>query len=270
MIIALDILGAIGLIMVVLKIILFVQFKNEVKSLFANSKDISNKTFHYSDLDSLPVPAQRYFKHVLKEDQPYISYVRLKHNGQFKTGLDKGWVNIAGEEYFTTQKPGYIWKGNTSLFTARDMYLDDKGRLVVSLFSLIKIVDGKGEQYNQGEFLRWLSESVWFPTNLLPGKNLHWEPIDKHTAKIKYDYKELSLFFTVTFNDKDEITTLETKRYMNAKKLETWICKMYNYKNINGIVVPTTAEAIWKLDHGEVCYARFNVLNIEYNEPMRY
>jgi len=74
--------------------------------------------------------------------------------------LDKDWITIKGEQYATTEKPGFIWKGTTAMFTARDMYIADKGRLAVSLLSLIKVVNAKGEQYNQAELLRWLGESV--------------------------------------------------------------------------------------------------------------
>ena len=85
---------------------------------------------------------------------------------------NKDWVNIKGEQYFTTEKPGFIWKDTTRLFVARDMYIADKGRLIATLFSLYNVVDAKGENYNEGELQRWLAESVWFPTNLLPGNNL--------------------------------------------------------------------------------------------------
>ena len=68
--------------------------------------------------------------------------------------MKKDWINITGEEYFTTEKPGFIWKGNTAMFTARDMYLYDNGHFIVSLFSLINVVNVHGEQYNQGELLR--------------------------------------------------------------------------------------------------------------------
>jgi hypothetical protein len=40
------------------------------------------------------------------------------------------------------------------------MYISDKGRFVVTLFGLIKIADGKGPSFDQGELLRWLGESV--------------------------------------------------------------------------------------------------------------
>jgi len=246
------------------------QFSKQVNELFAQSKNISEKTFRLDQIIDLPEPVQRYFKHVLKEGQSYVSYVRLTHDGEFKMGLDKKWTKIKGEQYFTTEKPGYIWKGTTSLATACDLYMSDKGRLIVTLLSLIKVVDGQGEVFDEGEFQRWVSESVWFPTNLLPSKKLHWLAIDENTAKLIINYNELSVSFLVSFNNKGEITQMETTRFMEKDKKEIWICKMADYKNMNGILIPTTAEALWKLDKGEFSYARFNVLKIEYNKPMRF
>lgn len=148
MVIILSVIGLLAIILIIGKINLSIQFNKEVKELFAQSQTITNQAFSYTQLLGLPEPVQRYFKHVLKEGESYISYARITHDGQFKTGFDKDWINIKGEQYATTQKPGFIWKGTTSMFIARDMYIGDKGRLVVSLFSLYNVVDAKGEQYN--------------------------------------------------------------------------------------------------------------------------
>jgi Family of unknown function (DUF6544) len=266
-IIILYIFGLLILTLIIGRIYLSIQFSKEVKELFVQSKNISDKSFQLNQLTDLPEPVQRYFKHVLKEGQPYISQVRMTHDGQFKTGVDKDWISIAGEEYFTTQKPGFIWKGTTAMFTARDMYIKDKGRLVVTLFSVIKIIDGKGEHYDQGELLRWLGESVLYPTNLLPGERLKWSGIDPQTAKLNFEYKEHSLFFSVTFNEAGEIIQLETKRYMDEKNLETWIIKIAGYKEMNNVIVPTSFEVMWRLKTGDFSYAKFNVKKLEYNYP---
>ena len=177
------------------------KFKRESNLLLAHTKDISAKLFHYDQLAGLPLSVQRYFKLVLQDGQPYISNVSFKHNGQFKTGLDKGWINITGEHFATMERPGFIWKGTTAMFTALDMYIEDKGRLVVSLFSLYNIVDAKGENYNQGELLRWLGESVLYPTSLLPSDRLKWSTIDAQHAKLIFIYNRMSLPFTITFNE---------------------------------------------------------------------
>jgi hypothetical protein len=250
-------------------IIFSIRHSKEVAKLFSQSGDISDRTFSYQQLDGLPEPVQRYFRHVLNDEQPYISYVRLIHDGQFKISPQKEWINIKGEQYFTTEKPGFIWKGKTSMFTARDMYLADKGRLVVTLFSLFKIVDGQGENFNQGELLRWLGESVWFPTNLLPSKNLQWLPIDSMTAKLVFNYNGIEVYYIVSFNEKNEITQMVTERYM-SNDLETWVGKVQNYKEINGVIVPTEIEAIWKLDTGDYKYVKFNIKKIEYDKPMKF
>ena len=247
---------------------LSMQFSTEVATLFANST-ISNQTFNYSQLSGLPEPVQRYFKYALKHGQPYISYARIKHDGQFKTGADKDWVNIQGEQYATTQKPGFIWKGTTTMFTARDMYISDKGRLVVLLFGLVRIADGKGKAYDQGELLRWLGESVLYPTNLLPGPNLHWFAIDIHTAKFTFSYNGLALSYRVTFNDDGEIIEMETERYMDKDHLETWIIKMANYREMNNIKIPTSVEVIWRLKQGDLSYAKFHMDKVEYDLPYK-
>lgn len=263
-------IGLPTVILIIGKLNLTNNFKKEIKQLFSQSTAVSHLTFQYSILAGLPEPVQRYFKLTLKEGQPYIQSARLQHNGQFKTGEGKDWVNIKGEQYFTTSQPGFIWKGTTTMFTARDMFIKGKGRLVVSLFSIYNIVDGKGEKFNQGELLRWLGESVWYPTNLLPDEKLKWTPIDLNTAKITFTCNGLSIFYIVSFNEIGEITQLETKRFMGEENLETWVGKMHNYKEINGIKVPTTIEGIWKLQTGDYNYAKFTVTKLEYNKPEKF
>jgi hypothetical protein len=267
MILLLTILIAIALLYLVGKAYRARQFEKEVATLFNNSKPNSGPLYSEKLLAGLPAPVQRYFRLVLKEGQSRISYARITHDGQFKTGPDKDWVNIKGEQYATTQQPGFIWKGTTSLFTARDMYILDKGRLVVSIFGLVKVVDGQGASYDQGELLRWLGESVLYPTNLLPGPNLRWSAIDAHTAEFTFHHLALVLHYRVTFNDIGEITELETKRYMDKDHLTTWIIKIAGYRQMNQVKVPTAFEVIWRLKPADLSYAKFHITKVEYDRP---
>ena len=248
------------------KAILNRKFQGQSNLLLAQTKDISTKIFHSDQLKGLPQPVQRYFNLVLKNGQPYISNVSFTHNGQFKTGLDKGWINITGKHFATMDKPGFIWMGTTSMFTARDMFIEDKGRLVVALFSLYKIVDAKGESYDQGELLRWLGESVLYPTNLLPSERLTWFPIDTEHAKLIFTYNGMSLPFAITFNDAGEITQMETKRYMDEKNLEMWVIIATDYKSVNDVRIPSRFEVLWRLEKGDFSYAIFNIQQINFNE----
>ena len=246
------------------------RLSKEIEELFEFSGDISSRTFDYDQLKDLPEPVQNYFRYALKEGQPYISYVRLKHRGFFKTAKDKKWTKIKGEQYFTAQEPGFLWKGKTSLFTARDMYIGGRGRLVVALFSLFKVVDETGAHLDQAELLRWLGESIWFPTNLLPSDRLKWTSLNDHSARVTLSYKEMSVYYDVTFNEKGEIVKLETERFMEKGKKEKWIGKVGGYNLYNGVRIPTTIKATWKLKEGDYPYADFKLETIEYDIPGKF
>lgn len=267
----LSLFGLILLLFVLGRVNLSVKFNNQVKELFAQSKNISDKRFNKTQLDSLPEPVQRYFKHVLKDGQAYISYARIKHDGQFKADLKKGWMNISGEQYATTENPGFIWKGTTAMFVARDMYISNQGRLIVSLFSVYNIVDAKGKvKYDIGELLRWLGESILYPTNFLPSDRLTWHSIDYNKAKLAFQYNGLSLFFIITVNEIGEITEMETKRYMGEENLETWVIKATKYVEWNSVLVPTVFDVLWRLEQGDFSYAKFNITAIEYDKPEKF
>jgi hypothetical protein len=270
MMIIISIVAFLSILVIITRVYLLRQFNAEVNALFNHSKNGTHKEFTYSQLDGLPLPVQQYFKHDLKEGQRYINYVRLTHDGQFKSGLNKKWAAIKGVQYFTTQNPGFIWKGITSMFTARDMYIASNGRLVVTLFGLIKVVDAQGETFSEAELQRWVAESVWFPTNLLPSERIHWSGIDSTKATLNFRYGQFSISFIVAFNAAFEITTMETMRFMDKEKKERWCCTMLDYRETDAIVVPFKAEASWKLATGEYSYARFSLKKIQYNNPISF
>lgn len=252
------------------KIAIFLKFKKQVRALYANAKDISDTLFSFGQLKDLPEPVQRYFKYVLKDGQPYISFIRLTHKGLFKTNPKKKYINITGEQYFSVQQPQFIWKGTTAMFTAIDSYIAGKGSLKVLLLDNFNVVNGKGSSFNEGELQRWLAESVWFPTNLLPSEKVQWTAIDENSAKLSFHYKHISFYFIVLFNALGEITEMETQRFMTEKKRERWICSMSDYRKVNGLRIPFSAEVTWKLEAGDFNYAKFNVQKIEYNIPEKF
>lgn len=260
-------LGAVGLGFLAARKFSKTQFRSEVNALFAAPEPSPERYFSYEQLTGLPDPVQRYFRLVLKEGQPYIRFTRLQHTGQFKTDLQKEWTDITGEQYFTAPEPGFVWQGKTALFTATDKFVKGQGGLKVTLFSAVTVVDASGAKYDQGELLRWLGESAWFPTNLLPSKNLFWTPMDAQTAGLTFVYNEHKLQYTVRFNARGEITAFETLRFMGDKNLEKWVGKFSDYRQLNGVLVPTKAEGAWILQDQEYPYARFTVTSLEYNRP---
>ncbi|MEQ9442999.1 MAG: hypothetical protein RIG62_28435 [Cyclobacteriaceae bacterium] len=240
------------------------HYMQDIERLITQRNEHIPSRFTYEQLEELPEPVQRYFRYVLPDGYPYISRIYLKHRGRFKTGPQQAWTPIAGEEYFTTDPPGFIWRGQTRLFTAYDQYITHRGQLLVRLFDLLKVVDTQGEHINQGELLRWLGESAWFPTNLLPSRYLRWSPHTTHSAKLSFDYHGLSVYYLVYFNEQGEITRLETERYMSHNCMESWVGELSQYQLWHGVRIPTVIKATWKLSEGDYTYAEFLLKDIIY------
>jgi len=243
--------------------------RSGIKKLFKNAETENDRIVDPEILEPLPDPVRKYFSYCLAEDQRYLHALRLKHRGYFKTAPDKDWMNIKGQQYFRAQPPGFFWIGKTRLFTAHDSYIDSQGRLSVYLMGLLRIVDEKGKTIDQGELLRWLGESVWMPTNLLPGNHISWSPVNDSSAKLTMENKGLSVDYTVYFNVDNQITRLETKRYM-GDELKKWVGEVGEYQQINGMMVPTNIKASWMLDKGKYTYVDFHVTEFEYNKPFQY
>jgi hypothetical protein len=248
-----------------LRITAALPWKKLVAELFSSSENGTPRRFYFEQILILPPPVQRYFKLVLKDGSPYVRTARVAHRGTFRGSRTMKWAHIKGVEYFTTAPPGFLWRGKTAFFTAVDIFIKGKGRLVVTILSLVRIVDGTGWQYDQGELLRWLGESVWFPTNFLPSEKLRWEAVDELTARLVFTNLGLEIRYLVTFDSVGHLTQLECKRYMDKNHLETWVGRMSNYQERNDVLIPLTVEASWKLASEEFAYARFTVDKIDYH-----
>lgn len=229
-----------------------------------NIEDNFRMESSYFNNETLPDPVKKYFRLTLNENQSKIKSVQLTHHGFFKTSPENSWMEITGKQYFKTDIPEFEWTGKTKFFKAVDKYCDGEGKLTVKLFSVIPIVNAKGPHIDQAELLRWLGESFWYPTNLLPGDNLRWLPIDSFNAQLNYSYNKIEISYLVRFNEIGEITQLETKRYKEKGKLEKWIGKVSDYKYFEGFKIPTHVKAFWDLKEGPFQYVDFFVDTIEY------
>jgi hypothetical protein len=246
------------------------QTRRDVADLFALADTDPVDIYDPAQLADLPPPVQRYFRHVLKPGQPYLQTARLRHDGQFKTDLKKDWISITGDEYFLVSKPGYIWVGTTAWFSALDQYVAGRGSLTVRLLSAFPIQRGSGPSYNQGELLRWLAETAWFPTSLLPGGPVGWLPIDDQSATLTITDHGLTVSCRIDFNETGEIVRCQTQRYSDETHIQTWVCHYSDYCDMHHLRVPTRAEAAWLIEGEEKPYARFTVRDISYNQPRTY
>lgn len=250
--------------------------ENEIKELFSKLEK-NSKIIIKADIDALPKNVQRWLDYSRIIGKEEIRTVRLKQKAAMRLEKGKQWMPVQAEQYFTTEEPGFIWKATIKAaplihIVGRDKYWDGKGSMLIKLLSLFTVADSKGKEINQGTLLRYLAEMIWFPTAVL-NEYITWDEVDDDHAKATMSYKDVTVSGVFTFNDQGEVIKFEAERYGEFDKkfrLELWSISLSDYKEFNGIKVPTKGDVTWKLETGDFNWFNFEITEIEYNKPLSY
>lgn len=151
---------------------------------------IQPKTYDPKEIAGLPEPVQRFFKAVLQDGQAIITKVELSQIGLFHMNeTEDKWHKFTATQLVTTQSLGFDWDAKIQMIPfinvfVHDTYLRGEGNLQASILGLFTVAKMHNTtELNQGELLRFLAESVWYPTSLLPSQGVIWEAIDQHSSR---------------------------------------------------------------------------------------
>jgi hypothetical protein len=252
------------------------RMQQEVAALFGREKDaVIARKITEEDLDGLPEPVERYLRYTQIIGKEKIRTVRLKQRGYFRTKEDQKWMPLKAEEYFTVDPPGFLWFGRIRMLpfvnvAAIDKFSNGEGSLVVKMMSAFKVAEAKGEEYDQAELVRFLSEMIWFPSAFL-SEYIRWEVINSESVKATIQVKDLSAEAVLYFNQEGQITNITAERYMDiggGMILKKWSTPLDEYTEINGVMVPFKGQGVWTLSTGDFCYVKINeIKDLEYNNP---
>jgi len=248
----------------------------EVEELFGQLKS-GGETVEESDLADLPPCVQKWMEYSGVVGQPEIQTVRMKKNGLLRTKPGQSWMKFSDEQYFRLDEPGFIWKARIKaapliFLMGRDKYYEGHGNMLIKFLGLAKVADASGPETDQGTLLRYLAESVWFPSAAL-SSYVTWEEIDVNSARATMNCRGISASGVFEFNQKGEPVSFVAQRYMAANgqfSLETWSTHMKDYEAFNEIKIPAQADIVWKLKSGDFHWYHVQVNEAEYNKPSVY
>ncbi len=232
----------------------------------------------FSNLDSLslPEPVRRYFRTVLPRSLPPIAAARIEHSGRFNLGESSPkWRPFHSTQCVVTNRPGFDWDARISLapgFHAfvHDAYVNGVGILQVEALGLVPLADMRGTpELSQGELQRFLAESAWYPTALLPRPNLQWEAVDDHSARATLRDGETTASLLFHFDGGSgllsSVTSEARYRTVHGAAVATpWECRVWAYRQHGGIQIPTEGEVSWLLPEGRQAYWRGHIDHIQY------
>ena len=251
------------------------KVKKEAIELLQKSGKETKEIITEEDLIRLPEPVQKYLKYANIIGKEKTRTVRLKQKGFFRQKVGQKWTPLHAEQYYTTAPPSFIWFGKINFapllsITARDMYFEGKGNMLIKLLSTFTLGDAKGREMDEASLMRYLNEMMWFPAAYL-NDNIRWEGMDDKSAKATISDKGVTASAILYFNEKGELKNFVGERFCSLTgKNETWSTPISEYKEINGIRIPIKGEGVWNLSFGDFSYIQVEITDIEYNNPSLY
>jgi hypothetical protein len=229
------------------------------------------------ELEGLPAPVQRYFRAVLRDGQPIVTGVIVRHSGTFNVnalGTRERWMPFTSEQHVLTNRPGFVWNARMVLVTGiavlvHDAYAAGVGTLhpaVLGLFSLAH-QHGSGD-IARGELMRYMMEAAWYPTALLPSQGTKWVAIDDVSAHATMEDGDISMTMRYSFGAGGLIESVraEARGALVDGKLimMPWEGCMSNYQEREGMRVPLTGEASWLTPGARRPYWRGTIVSATY------
>jgi len=109
-------------------------------------------------------------------------------------------------------------------------------------------------ELNSGALYRYLAEAVWHPTALLPQSGVIWEPVSENKAIAYFIKFDISVSLEFTFNNVGEIIGIYTVdrygKFRDKYVKYPWEGRFSDYKEFDGIKIPTKGEVGWHYPDG--------------------
>ncbi len=235
----------------------------------------ANTRYDAKQLNTLPAPVQRYFRAVLKDGQSIITAASISHEGRFNMSQDgEQWRPFTSQQRVITQRPGFVWDARVMMLPGvpvrvHDAYVAGEGLLHPAILGLLTLVTlhGSGD-IAQGELMRFVAETPWYPTALLPSQGVRWEAVNDNAATATLTDGVLSITLLFHFNEQGLIDSgLAQARGRTVGKtiqMTPWEGRWSNYAEHSGMRVPLTGEVAWLMPQGRKPYWRGTVQTLAY------
>jgi hypothetical protein len=227
----------------------------------------SSLCFSASELVGLPASVQRYFRAVLTEGQAIIAAATLEMTGTINLSTEAlRWKPFTSRQRVATRRPGFLWDARVALFPGvpvhvEDSYMAGRGRLMAKVLGLFTVADSQGEgEIARGEFMRYLAESPWYPTALLPSQGVQWQAVDDSSARATLLDGPLSLTLLFRFDEAGLIASVHAASrgvglgQDGVMVMLPWECTLSDYQLQHGMLVPMAGEAAWLQAEGRRVY----------------
>lgn len=254
---------------------------NRIRQELARTAGGRDEPVTFERFDEVPAPAARYLRSALVEGQSRVRAARVVQRGEFRARESPdpaaGWRPFQAEQYFTVEPPGFVWDAAIGVapgawVRVRDAWAGGRASMVGALWGVLPVVRAADHPHLRlGALQRFLAESVWLPTALLPGPRLRWSAVDNRRARATLVDGGTEAMLEFEFAPGGEIVgcfTPERPRAVPGRgaryEMLPWGGRYAGWESCGGMRVPHRAEVYWVVDGREQPYYRGTNVRIDH------
>lgn len=238
-------------------------------------KFLSKPDTHFSvaDIEKLPIPVQRYFRHCgyLQKEKKLYAQITWKDAEMRLSPVGK-WMRLRCYQFNAVPEPVRIVHMKARLggilpFGARDKFQGGHGNMLIRLLGLITLSDVRGKEMDESALVTLLAEALLIPAYALQDY-IRWTPLGPDRAEGELSWNKIKVKGVFYFNGLGEFTRFETGDRWRTEGGSTlcktpWRVHVSDYRlTSEGIRQPSKAVAAWLIDGQWTDYFRGEIGSI--------
>jgi hypothetical protein len=249
-------------------------YNTEVQKVLQYASNTKKDILTEEDIRNLPEPVQKYIRYSNSIGKEKVRNFRVAFEGEFRTDPKKDWGKMNAMQVTDLINTTRLYYMDLKIFGLPVLgfhkYSDAKATMLGKIAGIIKVIDGKGPEMDEGETVTVFNDMCMLAPGSLIDKRIKWEPIDSLTTKAYFTNNGIKISAVLCFNQKGELINFYSdNRYYSpsGKTFEKyrWSTPVKDYKEYNGIRISSGGEAVWSLPEGDYSYGKITIKEIQYN-----
>lgn len=249
-------------------------YESRVQKEFQENPLENQELLTTADINHLPPPVQKYLNYVGVIGKPKLQNVRIEFDELMykKPGASPMISSSVQYNFFKEPSRHFFMKASMMgiPFRVLHSYSRKEATMLVRVASLFNAVDIAGKDLTMAETVTVLNDICLLAPAALIHKSISWEKIDSFSSKVIFENGPYKVSAILYFNEKGELINFISQDRLALQDDGTlrkapWSTPIRDYKEYNGIKLPSYGEAIWNYPEGDYVYGKFNLRKIEYN-----
>ncbi|MDB4939339.1 MAG: hypothetical protein JWP87_6311 [Labilithrix sp.] len=231
-----------------------------------------------ADLAPLPQLVQTYLRRVGAVGRPHVRDVHARWQGEMKRKPGEAFMPITAEQHDFFDEPSRVFLMKARLhgvpFEGLHVYVGPSATMRVRVAGIIEVVDARGPEMNRSETVTLFNDMCLLAPATLVDADVKWQPVDARTVRATFTNAGNTISALLLFDESGDLanfTSNDRDQSADGKTYRTlpWSTPVREYEDYGGVRLPSRAEAVWTEPEGDYVYARFELMEVDFNGRAR-